>query len=153
MRVNRRNIGIIGGTALVMAAAQRRPALAQAQSADVRAVATAVEALTKAMIEVDRPRLEGLAADGLSYGHSAGRIETKQQFIDYLASRASAFRAINLSDQTISIVNSDAIVRHLFTGETVSPAGQVTPVRIGVLQVWQKQTADWRLLARQAYRL
>jgi hypothetical protein len=65
----------------------------------------------------------------------------------------SAFRRIDLSDQTISLVDNEAIVRHLLTGETVNPAGQVTPVRIGVLQVWQKQGGDWKLLARQAYRL
>lgn len=152
MHLTRRNIGIIAAAAVVLVAAPGQQT-AQAQSADERAVATAVEALSKAMIEVDRPRLEALSADGLSYGHSAGRIETKPQFIDYLVSRASAFRSINLSDQTISIVGSDAIVRHMFTGETVNPAGQVTPVRIGVLQVWQKQGNDWRLLARQAYRL
>jgi hypothetical protein len=68
-------------------------------------------------------------------------------------SRAAAFRRIELSDQTISLVDDEAIVRHLFTGETVNPAGQTTPVRIGVLQVWRKQGGDWRLLARQAYRL
>jgi hypothetical protein len=119
----------------------------------LRAIAQAVDALNKAMVDVDRPRLEALTADGLSYGHSAGRIETKQQFVDYLVSRASAFRSINVSDQTISIVGNDAIVRHILTGETVNPAGQMTPVRIGVLQVWQKQTSDWRLLARQAFRL
>jgi hypothetical protein len=152
MRVNRRKFGILAGAVFVTTASMRqRPA--QAQSADARAVATAVDALNKAMIEVDRTRLEALTADGLSYGHSAGRIETKQQFVEYLVSRASAFRSINLSDQTISIVASDAIVRHILTGETVNPAGQVTPVRIGVLQVWQKQASDWRLLARQAYRL
>ena len=148
MQLNRRKIGLLGGAALVAATS-----VARAQSADTAPVARAVEALTRAMIEVDRPRLEALAADGLSYGHSAGRIENKQEFVDYLVSRASAFRSINLSDQTISIVGNDAIVRHLFTGETVNPAGQVTPVRIGVLQVWQKQNEDWRLLARQAYRL
>ena len=49
--------------------------------------------------------------------------------------------------------HSALLVRHLLTGETVSPAGQVSPVRIGVLQVWQKQGGDWVLLARQAYRL
>ncbi len=89
----------------------------------------------------------------MSYGHSAGKIESKKEFIDSLVSRASAFRRIELSDQTISLVDNEAIVRHLFTGETVNPSGQVTPVRIGVLQVWQKQGGDWRLLARQAYRL
>src|SRR5215210_4897086 len=98
------------------------------------------------MLDVDRPKLEALTADHLSYGHSAGRIEAKKEFIDNLASRASVFRRIELSDQTLSLVDNEAIVRHLFTGETVNPAGQVTAVRIGVLQVWQKQGGDWKLL-------
>jgi Domain of unknown function (DUF4440) len=153
MDLQRRGIAMAGVAALLGGAASAtRPARAQ-QSADEKAVAQAVEALTKAMIEVDRARLEALTADQLSYGHSAGRIENKKQFVDYLQSRESAFRWINLSDQTISLVDNEAIVRHLFTAETVNSAGQVTPVKIGVLQVWQKQGGDWRLLARQAYRL
>ena len=152
MVLQRRHVGRAGvATALLGAAALI--AQAHAQSGDERAVAQAVDALTKAMIDVDRPRLEALTADQLSYGHSAGRIENKKEFVDYLVSRASAFRRIDLSDQTISLVDNEAIVRHLFTGETINPAGQVTPVRIGVLQVWQKQGSDWKLLARQAYRL
>ena len=154
MGIQRRHIARAGAAAVLIgtvATSANRPA--HAQSADERAVAQAVEALTKAMINVDRARLEALTADQLSYGHSAGRIENKKEFVDYLASRASAFRRIDLSDQTISLVDNEAIVRHLFTGETINPAGQVTPVRIGVLQVWQKQGSDWRLLARQAYRL
>ncbi len=152
MGLKRRHIAWGGAAALLCfaASADRR---ARAQSADERAVAQAVEALTKAMIDVDRARLEALTTDQLSYGHSSGRIENKKEFVDYLVSRASAFRRIDLSDQTISLVDNEAIVRHLFTGETVNPGGQVTPVRIGVLQVWQKQSGDWRLLARQAYRL
>ncbi len=153
MDLQRRGIAMAGAAALFGGAASAtRPARAQ-QSADERAVAQAVEALTKAMIDVDRARLEALTADQLSYGHSAGRVENKKQFIDQLESRASAFRRIELGDQTIALVDNEAIVRHLFTGETVNPAGQVIPVKIGVLQVWQKQGGDWRLLARQAYRL
>lgn len=129
------------------------PGLVMAQAGDQAQVAQAVEALTKAMLAVDRPQLEALTSDHLSYGHSGGRIENKKQFIDALVSRESAFRRIELSEQTISVVSDEAIVRHLFTGETVSPSGQVTPVRIGVLQVWTKEGGPWRLLARQAYRL
>ena len=154
MDTQRRRIARAGAAAALLAAvaaSANRPA--RAQSADERAVAQAVEALSKAMIDADRARLEALAADQLSYGHSAGKIENKKEFIDVLVSRASAFRRIDLSDQTIALVDNEAIVRHLFTGETVNPSGQVTPVRIGVLQVWQKQGGDWRLLARQAYRL
>ncbi|NOG69952.1 nuclear transport factor 2 family protein [Roseicella sp. DB1501] len=147
MNPARRHLAMAGAAMLLL------PGLAHAQSDEQAQVAKAVDALTKAMIAVDKPQLEALTAEGLSYGHSAGRIETKKQFIDYLVSRESAFRTIELSDQTISIVSDEAIVRHLFTGETVSPAGKVTPVKIGVLQVWTKEGGNWKLLARQAYRL
>lgn len=132
-------------------AATGSPALAQ--SADEAAIARQVEALTRAMIAVDRAQLEAVASDALSYGHSAGRIENKAQFIANLEARNSAFRTINLTDQTIQVTGNDAIVRHLFTGETINPQGAVTPVRIGILQVWRKEGSTWRLLARQAFTL
>jgi len=126
---------------------------AAAQSGEEAAVARAVDALSKAMVAVDRAQLEALTAPQLSYGHSAGRIENQREFVDYLLSRASAFRFINTPDQTISVAGNDAIVRHILMGETVDREGKVTPVRVGVMQVWQKQGGDWKLLARQAYRL
>jgi hypothetical protein len=152
MSMQRRRVAAVGAAATLLAAAGSPGTTGQATD-DRAAVAQAVGALTKAMIEVDRTKLDVLAADELSYGHSAGRVENKKEFVDYLESRASAFRRIELSDQTISLVENGAIVRHLFSGETVNPASQVTQVRIGVLQVWQKQNGDWKLLARQAYRL
>src|ERR1700730_7286528 len=48
-----------------------------AQSNEEAAVLQAVEALTKAMLDADRARLEELVADQLSYGHSSGVIQTK----------------------------------------------------------------------------
>ena len=148
MNLARRRMAAAGAAALLLA-----PALAQAQSGDQAQVAAAVEALTKAMIAVDRPKLEALTSPALSYGHSAGRIENKAQFIANLEGRANAFRTIELSEQTIGLTSDEAIVRHLFTGETVDPAGKVTPVKIGVLQVWTKDGGSWRLLARQAFRI
>lgn len=132
-------------------AATATPAFAQ--SADEAAIARQIEALTRAMIAVDRAQLTALTSDALSYGHSAGRIENKAQFIANLEARNASFRTINLSDQTIQVSGDDAIVRHLFTGETVSQQGTVTPVRIGILQVWRKESGTWRLLARQAFTL
>jgi hypothetical protein len=148
MTFGRRQMAALGAAALLLA-----PGLAQAQAGEQAQVAAAVEALNKAMIAVDRPKLEALTSPALSYGHSAGRIEDKAQFIAYLESRASAFRKIELSEQTIGVSSDEAIVRHMLTGETVDPAGKVTPVRIGVLQVWSKDGGSWRLLARQAYRI
>lgn len=132
-------------------AATATPAFAQ--SADEAAIARQIEALTRAMIAVDRAQLTALTSEALSYGHSAGRIENKAQFIANLEARNASFRTINLSDQTIQVSGDDAIVRHLFTGETVNQQGTVTPVRIGILQIWRKESGTWRLLARQAFTL
>ena len=126
---------------------------AAAQSGEEAAVARAVDALSKAMLSVDRAQLEALTSPQLSYGHSAGRVENQREFVDYLVARTSAFRSINLQDQSISVVGDAAIVRHMLVGETESRDGRVTPVRVGVMQVWRKQGNDWKLFARQAYRV
>ena len=155
MTLNRRDTALMGGAALLAAAIiGDQSAQAQTpQTGDQQAVAQAIASLNKAMIDVDGGRLEALSADALSYGHSAGRIETKQQFVANVLTRNAMFRTINLSDETIAVVGTNAIARHLLTGETVNPTGQTTPVRIGVLQVWNNAGADWKLLARQAYRI
>ena len=145
MKLNRRHLAAVGSAAILAAALP-----AAAQSADERAIAQAVEALTRAMLNPDRAALEALSHDALSYGHSAGRIETKAQFIANLVERGNPFGEINITEQSIAVVGDDAIVRHNFTGNTTG-GGRVTPVRIGILQVWKKQGADWRLFARQAF--
>jgi hypothetical protein len=151
MGLQLRSIARAGAAAALLGAAAYAIRPTHAQSADERAVAQAVNALAKAMLDVDRARLEALAAEQLSYGHSAGKIETKKEFVDAILSRAGAFRKLDLSDQTIAVVENEAIVRHRMTGETVNPSGQVSPVKVGVLQVWQKKDGNWLLLARQAH--
>jgi hypothetical protein len=126
--------------------------VAAAQSSDEAAVAQAVDAFRNAMLKADRSQFEALCADRLSYGHSAGRIETKAQFIDAATSGRSVWKFITLTDQTNQIVGNTAIVRHTLTGETERD-GKTNPVKIGVLMVWHEQDGHWQLLARQAVRL
>ena len=90
--------------------------MAIAQSKELNDVSAAVEAFRKATIAADKSTLEKLTADELSYGHSSGRLETKAQFIDALTSGKSGFSAIELADQTISIVDKTALVRHVIDG-------------------------------------
>ncbi|WP_207791818.1 nuclear transport factor 2 family protein [Siccirubricoccus phaeus] len=138
--------------ALAVAGAWLAARPAAAQQGDQQAVAQAVHALTAAMLQPDRAKLEALTAATLSYGHSAGKIETREEFIDALVNKTSVFRSITLQDQSIQVAGGNAIVRHLLVGETLS-GGQPAPVRIGVMQVWTKEGSDWKLLARQAYRI
>ena len=122
-----------------------------AQSGDEAAVAKAVEAFRDAALKADRGQFEALTADQLSYGHSAGRVENKAQFIDGATSGRSTWKFITLTDQTIQIVGNTAIVRHTFTGESERD-GKTNPVKLSVLTVWHKQDGNWKLLARQAVR-
>ena len=115
-------------------------------------VEAAVDELTRAILAADGTALDALVLDGLSYGHSSGAVQDKAAFVEALASRRSSFPSITLSNRTASIVGDDAIVRHVFDGETVSN-GKTVPVHIGVLQVWHREGGRWRLLARQAGKL
>ena len=144
MTQSRRHLALAAGGLALLAAAP-----ATAQSSDQAAVAQAVEALREAMVSADRAKLEAIAADALSYGHSSGRVEDKAQFVAAIVEGRSVFRSITLSEQTVALSGDVALVRHILTAETAD-GGRPGNVRIGVLLVWQKQGGAWKLLARQA---
>jgi ketosteroid isomerase-like protein len=120
-----------------------------AQTSDEAALAAAVEELHKAILSADPAKLAAVSAETLTYGHSAGRLENKAQFIDQLASGRSVYRSIAVQDQKIIIAGDVATVRHNLAVVTVSN-GKDVPSRLGVLLVWQKQPDRWRLIARQS---
>jgi len=122
---------------------------ALAQSKDEKAVAAAVETLRKAMVDGDKTALEKIAAEELTYGHSGGKIEDKAAFVQALASGASDFVSIELTEQTIKVVGDVAIVRHKLAADT-NDGGKPGTVKLAILTVWKKQGKEWKLLARQA---
>jgi hypothetical protein len=113
--------------------------------------AAAAERLRLAMIDPSRPALDALVADDLSYGHSGGRIDTKASFVADLLDGKSDFVTIAITDQTVKLSQDVAVIRHTLTGQTLD-GGKPGNVTIKVLQVWQRQDGQWRLLARQAVR-
>lgn len=120
-----------------------------AQSADERVVSSAVEQLRKAMIDADSIALDKLTCDSLSYGHSSGLVQNKKEFIAALTSGRSDFVTLDLTEQTISISGSNAIVRHILSA-TTNDSGKPGIVKLKILLVWTKEKGKWRLLARQA---
>lgn len=124
----------------------------QAQSKDEKEVASAVEKFNKAMVDADRKVLENITADNLSYGHSSGKVETKAEFVDAVANGPFDFLTLDAEDQTIEMAGDIAVVRHIFVSKAKNN-GNPVDVRIGNVLVWQKQKGQWKLLARQAYKL
>ena len=150
MNITRRHLAVAGTLALG-GLGLLRSSSAVAESADEAAVAQAVEALRKAILGQEKTQLEALCADQLSYGHSDGRVENKAKFIDGVMTRKAILKSLTLSDHTIAIVGIDAIARHTWASESEAD-GKLTSTKIGVLQVWQKQGGNWKLLARQSVR-
>ncbi|MGS2765058.1 nuclear transport factor 2 family protein [Sinomicrobium sp. M5D2P9] len=116
------------------------------------AVKDVVELLRGAIIEPDAELLDNLTADQLTYGHSSGVIQDKDEFIDDLVHGAFDFTEVDFTDQRIVVSGSTAIVRHVFEAKATN-AGEPVDVRIGNVLVYVKQEAEWKLLARQAYKL
>ena len=151
MHVTRRDIAAL--SALALAAPNLfRGSAALAAAGDEAAVDQAVEALRKALLEADKARLTELAADQLSYGHSDGRVQNKAEFIDGVVTRKAVVKSLAFPELHVAVVGDAAIARHIFTSESETD-GKTSTVKIGALQVWQKQGGSWKLLARQGFKL
>jgi ketosteroid isomerase-like protein len=151
MHVTRRNLAIVGAVALGTASLVRNWAV-RADSPDEAAVKENVEALRKALLAADKAQLELLAADQLSYGHSDGKVQTKDQFVDGVVTRKATVKSLTFPELTVTVAGDAATTRHLYLSESETD-GKPNNVRIGVLAVWQKQDGSWKLLARQGYKL
>jgi ketosteroid isomerase-like protein len=151
MKIDRRHFAAAG--ALVFgAAALLRDAPALADAADEKAVADAVEALRKATLGQDKAKLQQLAAEQLSYGHSSAVVQNKAEFVDGVMTRKMTVKSIEFPELKITMAGNNAITRHLWVSESEMD-GKPTSTKIGILAVWTKQDGGWKLLARQGYKL
>lgn len=125
---------------------------AHAQNKGEDALLVAVDKMKNAMISGERKALEDIASEDLSYGHSGGKIEDKATFVETIASGKSDFVDIDLKNQTVKITGNTAVVRHELHAKT-NDGGKPGEVHLGIMLVWIKQGKDWKLLARQAYKL
>lgn len=116
-------------------------------------VAAVVDQLYTAMVDKNQGVLESLTDAALTYGHSSGTIENKTEYVDAVVNGTFDFISINPAKQIISFSDKKtALVRHFFEAKGLND-GKPTDVRIGVLMVFQNQKGNWKLLARQAYKL
>jgi hypothetical protein len=148
MQIDRRQLAL---PALAIGLLGIRPALANGEE---EAVAKNLEAFRLAQLAADAKAFDALCAPELSYSHSDGRVETKAEFIAASTNGKSKFVAIAYKDPKIRVVGTTAIVRFNWTHESETiPEGKKSSANLHILMSWQKQGADWKLLARGATRL
>jgi hypothetical protein len=126
---------------------------AHAQSADETAVAKAIDTLSKAIVSADKAALEKITWPELSYGHSAGKVENQKQFVDALVSKQTVITSIDNVKMASTVVGEVAISRGTATYMVAGAAGASTKTDLTLLLIWQKRGGEWKLLARQAFKV
>ena len=114
-------------------------------------VAQAVDHLTQAMLHKDIAELNALTAPNLTYGHSSGKIQDKKAFIADIETGKSAFKTLEMQNQTSTLSGDTALVRHHFSAQALKGT-EVIPTEIENFQIWQKQDGKWLLVGRQAFK-
>lgn len=124
----------------------------QVPNSEAMNVENAVTNLNNSIIDPTPINLERIVSDRLTYGHSSGKVQNKTEFIDDLVHGTFDFISIDISNQTVNISGDVAVVRHIFDSEATN-AGETVHVHIGNVLIFQKKDGQWKLLARQAYKL
>jgi len=127
-------------------------AMAGSSPEDESAVAAAVDSLKKGILDPEKALLEKISSDALSYGHSGGKVQTKAEFVEDLLNGPFDFLSVTTSNQKIMVTGKNAIVRHTFIAKATN-AGVPVDLNIGNLLVWRKESGQWKLIARQAFKV
>ena len=121
---------------------------------DAGAIAKRLEAFRAAQQAQDAKALESLSAPDLSYSHSDGHVEDRAKFIANATSGKSKVLYLAYADPSIKVVGDTAIVRFHWLGKSEAVAdGKLSDTNLHILQIWQKQGGEWKLLARCSTKL
>ncbi|HMR20164.1 MAG TPA: nuclear transport factor 2 family protein [Sphingobacterium sp.] len=116
-------------------------------------IESTIEIFRQALIEPNANTLEQLTSASLSYGHSSGMVEDKDEFIDALVSGKSNFLSIQITNQQITSSRDVSVVRHQLDAETEDVDRTRTNIRLHVLTIWRHEEGRWKLLTRQAVKI
>lgn len=112
-----------------------------------------VSDLNLAMVDRNKEGLELMTMEELSYGHSSGKIENKENFINEIVNGQFDFLSINTENQTILFSGENiAIVRNNLVIEATDNDKRVS-VQVGNIMILTRQQRQWKLLARQAFKI
>jgi hypothetical protein len=103
------------------------------------------------MLVKNDTNLANILDDKVSYGHSNGWVETKQDIIRNLSSGQMKYVDIKEDSVTTSMDNDLAQIRFVAM-LTYALDGKETTIRLKVLEVWRNKKGNWLLYARQATR-
>jgi ketosteroid isomerase-like protein len=131
-------------TAVALAPAASNPAAE-------KEVLAAMNTWKQAAMKKDRALFDKVLHADLTYAHSSGLIETKQESIDHIVNSKVIYQVVNFSDTKVRVYGDTAFVTgkvdfHQKTGDTMNV------INLVVLTAWVKGPQGWQMIARQATR-
>ncbi len=113
----------------------------------------AMSGLDKALLNKDEKALVQLLNADVSYGHSNGWVQNKNDIINDLKSGRLVYNKIENVSVMIVAINSNWATVRTNTNAEGSINGSAFQLKLHVLQVWIKSKIGWQLLARQSTKL
>lgn len=117
-----------------------------ATAADAKAeIQAAMQEWKKAALSWDKAALEKLLHPDITYSHSNGKTESKQ---DILSNKPTMKDLTFGPDTTIRVYGNTALVKG-----NMDVVNDTTTLKLSVLHVWLKGPKGWQLVGRQSTRL
>lgn len=111
-----------------------------------------VNNLNQALIDKNQNQLSQLLHEDLSYGHSNGWVETKDELINNNVSHYLIYERIQMDSLTLNYSGKFAIIRYQAIHDVILKEKKIS-LLLHVCQVWIKSKGRWQLLARQSTKL
>jgi hypothetical protein len=98
----------------------------------------------------DSADLVSLLGENVSYGHSHGNLQNREEMIRGIVNNKSFYTDTAVSNIRIIFQDKTAIVRHLFKANEHKKDGSVVSLDFSMMLVWVKTKGAWKLMGRQA---
>jgi Domain of unknown function (DUF4440) len=120
---------------------------------DTASLKNAMSLLDKALLNKEEKALVQLLHADISYGHSNGWVQNKNDIINDLKSGKLIYNKIENSRVMIVAIDNNLATVRTNTNAEGSISGTAFKLNLHVLQVWIKAKNGWQLLARQSTKL
>jgi ketosteroid isomerase-like protein len=128
-------------------------ASAQDQKTDEQQIKALQAEFVKAILKGDTSFYQKYYADDAISVHGLGQVFTKAQEIADLKSGSLKYDSYTISDQTIHIYGSTAVVVTLASGTGLLESKPFNNQGFRTSYVWVKHKGDWKLVLRQVTRI
>lgn len=98
----------------------------------------------------DSARLEPLFAQQITYGHSSGKLQNREEAVQGIIHNQSTYAVTKEEPWTVKSYGDSISVKHIYRANETKGDGTVAPLNIMIETVWVKDGETMKMIRRQA---